>query len=236
MNGIDLNNVQLFIFDMDGTLFEGENFWLDLHKEYGTGKDAYDFFKKNRGEDYKKVFKIMSEKYWKNISAEKYFSLVINRKYNDSVVSLHGFVKSLGIKTALISSGPMDLAKRAQADLDIDYIYANQLIIWKNRFTGECVVNVDDKKKYQIANDLRNKLGLSWSTVGLIGDGENDIEIAKSVGLSISYDSSSQELNEVSSIVANRSILHDLLKITADSLNVNDHHFNKYDFVQFDVF
>ena len=44
--------IDFVIFDMDGVLFEGHNFWLELHKKYGTEKLGLELANKYFTSDY----------------------------------------------------------------------------------------------------------------------------------------------------------------------------------------
>ena len=189
-----LDKIKLFIFDMDGTIFKGSNFWLELHKEYGNADEALAFYIKHELLSYPSLFEKMVKKYWKGKSAILFEEVIRTREYNYNVVNLHKLVKGLGIKTAIITSGPQMLAQRAQCEMGVNYIYANEIEVKEGKFTGECSVVVDNNNKLEIAEKLIQDLQINWSEVGFIGDAENDIGIAGKTYLSIAYNSKSNKL------------------------------------------
>ncbi len=198
--GLDerMKTIELVVFDMDGTLFKGANFWLDMHKSYGNMEEAFKYFQENKNRSYNDVFKEMSAFFWHNVDAALYLELVKNREYHETIKNLAKNLKQHGYKTALVSSGPYDLAARAQRELDIDFIRANRLKIAKNGcFTGDTEVQVDDANKYLAVLDIMNHLGLTNEAVATIGDSGNDIAIAERVALTFTINSSSDELSNI---------------------------------------
>jgi len=189
------NSIKLLILDMDGTIFETRNFWMELHKIYGNHNEAYCFFSRNIHLDYSTLFQIMCKKFWTNIDISKYVALTNQIKYNRSVVELVKRTSKLGIISAIVSSGDKTMALRAQRDINIDYIFANTMFTREGRFTGRSLVGVDDKSKDIAVTTLLNELGLSWSNVACIGDSKNDIPVAIKSSISFSYNSDDPILN-----------------------------------------
>lgn len=46
---------KLICFDMDGVIFEGVNFWLELHKKFGTFEEGKILTEKYLYSDYNKL-------------------------------------------------------------------------------------------------------------------------------------------------------------------------------------
>ena len=61
---------------MDGVIFEHRNFWLELHKAYGTYKEGIELTKKYLATDYQKLVDEVIGRVWKNKPAQYYFDLV----------------------------------------------------------------------------------------------------------------------------------------------------------------
>jgi phosphoserine phosphatase len=193
--------VEMIIFDMDGVLFEGRNFWLDLHDRYNTREEALNLAKNflytERESDYTYLSKRTAQTLWYGKSSSDYYKLIEDRKYQPGVFKLFDYIHSKNIKTAIISSGSYNLALRAQRDLGINEILANRLIINDLSLIEDVDVMVPDNKKDKVGKKLMWRLKISSNDVAFIGDTNSDISLAKIVGLPISYNSTSEKLKNV---------------------------------------
>ncbi len=196
----DRKNILLVIFDMDGVVFEGKNFWLDLHRHFGTQEQGVASADKYLSADYDRLVKIVAGNLWKGRPAGPYFSLVAERKYQPGVKRVFQFLNSNRILTAIISSGPFDLALRAKNELGVDEIRANRLEIKDGQIAGSMEIMVPDAEKRRVGMDLMESLHIEPSRAMYIGDSDSDVELAEIVGMSAAYDSISERLNEVCDI------------------------------------
>jgi len=73
--------IQLVLFDMDGVLFEGDNFWLELHERYGTQVRGLSLAEKYLKSDYKVLAQHVLGDLWKGKPASAYWQLVNTRSY-----------------------------------------------------------------------------------------------------------------------------------------------------------
>jgi len=100
------------------------------------------------------------------------------------------------MKSAIVSSGPYDLAARAQKELGIDEIHANRLTIENGTISDKIEIMVPDSQKKEIGLKVMRKLAISPCSAASIGDSDADIPLAQVVGLSIAYNSKSESLNK----------------------------------------
>lgn len=191
----------MIIFDMDGVIFEGDNFWLDLHKIYGTKKEALELADKylysNSEADYEHLSRYTANVLWRGKPASDYYSLIKERSYQPGVYELFDFIHQKNIRTAIISSGSYELALRAKQELGIDEVRANHLLVSDSKISGVYVM-VSDNNKGRIGKDVMQQFKIESENVAFVGDTSSDISLAKLVGLPIAYNSQSEELNEVS--------------------------------------
>jgi phosphoserine phosphatase len=134
---------------------------------------------------------------WKGRDASIYKNLIKSRCYQPGIKRVFNFIHKHRIRSAIISSGPYDLAKRAKIDLGIDEIYANKLIVKNGKIDGSAEVIVRDREKANIGIKLAKKIGIDLERVAFIGDGDNDIDLATKVGLPIVYNSKLRDLKKV---------------------------------------
>ncbi len=204
--------IKLIAFDMDGVIFKHSNFWMELHKEFGTyekGKKLTDKLKKN---NYEKLVKEVVHKLWKGKSSNFYFKLIEEAEYMLGVKETFSKLKKRKIKTAIISSGPKELALRAKNDLGIDFIFTNELIIKNNKIVDfKWPIADGENEKVKVLKNLCKKLKINLKDVAYVGDHYNDIGAFKIVGLSIAFNCD-EEIRKYAKIVIDGKDLREILK------------------------
>ena len=97
-------------------------------------------------------------------------------------------VRSLGIKTLLVSSGFTFFTERLKERLALDYTLSNTLEIKNGKLTGKVLGRiVDAQAKTAKLRELRDGLRLSRDQVVAFGDGANDLAMMAEAGVSIAY-------------------------------------------------
>ncbi len=175
---------ELVVFDMDGVICEHFNFWLELHKVWGTLEEGKELTKKYLKTDYCKLVQEVIGRLWADKPAQPYYSLVKSVKYVVGAKDAVSKIKLSGCRTAIITSGPYDLALRVQQELGVDFIYANKLLIENDRIVGTndmSLWTVQNDEKVVPFQELCKQLNITpEKTVAVIHD-ENDIKLAKYV-------------------------------------------------------
>ena len=169
---------------MDGVIFEHHNFWMELHKAFGTLEEGIELTKKYVKTDYDRLVQEVIGRLWKDKPAKLYFDLIASHKYVDGAKETFDGLKRLGHATMLITSGPYDLALRAKNELGIDYIFANRLPIENGRVIGTSEMGywkIRDDRKVEPLEEIRTTLGLNGKSVVAVVHDKNDIKLAKHV-------------------------------------------------------
>jgi len=97
-------------------------------------------------------------------------------------------LRSLGIKTLLVSSGFTFFTERLKQRLLLDYTLANTLEIKNGKLTGKVFGPiVDAQTKAAKLRELRDALRLKRDQTIAIGDGANDLAMMAEAGVSIAY-------------------------------------------------
>jgi len=97
-------------------------------------------------------------------------------------------LRSLAIKTLLVSGGFTYFTERLRARLSLDYILSNTIEIQNGKLTGQVLGPiVDAKAKAAKLRELREKRELSREQVIAFGDGANDLAMMAEAGVSIAY-------------------------------------------------
>lgn len=206
-------NIELAIFDMDGVIFEGDNFWLELHQKYGTEEKGLELAHKYLFSDYENLATLVAKDLWKGKPVSIYNLMINSRVYQPGVKKVFRYLNQKKIPSAILSSGPYHLASRAQGDLGINAIWANRLSIENNILTGEVEVMVRDHDKKEAGLSIIRHFKVSRSQTVFIGDSDADVGLAEVIGLPISYNSKSEKLNRVCKYVLKYGELEQLINI-----------------------
>jgi phosphoserine phosphatase len=189
--------IDLVIFDMDGVIFEGHNFWLDLHREYGTEQEGVALADRYIDLDYTELAAQVMERLWKGQPSKPFHRLVQTRRYAKGVAKLFEFLHAREICSAIVSTGPYHLAERAQRDLSIDLIRANRLEIAGGMLTGAVDIQVRENHKDEVGRELISLVGTTLGRTAFVGDSDGDVSLAEIVGLPVAYGDRSKKLSSV---------------------------------------
>jgi phosphoserine phosphatase len=97
-------------------------------------------------------------------------------------------LRSLGIKTLLVSSGFTYFTERLKIRLSLDYVLSNTLEIRNGKLTGKVLGRIVDAQiKAAKLRELRDGLRLSRDQIIAFGDGANDLAMMAEAGVSIAY-------------------------------------------------
>jgi phosphoserine phosphatase len=209
-----MSGQKLVIFDMDGVIFNDTNFWLLLHEVFGTLDEGNKLTKKYLHTNYDKLVEEVVKKLWIGKDANPYYALINSMKYLNGVRETFDYIKDKKYLTAIVSGSSIDVAKRVQKDFNVDFIFANELVIKNGKVSGEFnwPIGVGKENKAMIIRDLCKKLKLSTKDSIYIGDSDADIEAFKEVGVSIAFNSNSTELKKRATYVVEGNNLLDVIK------------------------
>ena len=204
---------KLICFDMDGVIFKDINFWMELHKKFGTLEQGIKLTEKYLHNNYEKLVEEVVIKLWEGKDAKPYFELINSIEYLPGVSKVFQHLKKQDWITAIISASSIDVARRVQHDYGVDHLFANELIIKDGKVSGEFIwpIGAGKHKKAEIIRHLCKDLGIKTKEVIYIGDSETDIEAFKEVGLSIAFNSQSEALKKVATHVIESNNLADVL-------------------------
>lgn len=205
---------KLVCFDMDGVIFKERNFWMELHKAYGTFEAGKLLTEKYLHTDYDMLVKTVVEGLWKGKDFETYKEVVDAYEYLNGVKETFDYVKNKGLKTAIISASSIDVVRRVQNEFGVDFVFGNELVFRDGKISGEFnwPVAGGHEEKARIVRDLCKDLRISPLEVIFIGDSKIDVEAFKEVGLSIAFNSDCSALKEVATYVVDSDVLSDIIK------------------------
>jgi len=207
--------IDLVIFDMDGVIFQGRNFWLDLHRALGTEAEAWRLWQTYGETDYPRLGCLTASGIWRGKSAEPLFRLVKQRRYVEGIRDVMAQLSAWCVRTAIVSSGPWHLAERARRELGIDLVFANRLAIENGRIAGTVEIMVDENRKDQAAQQAMAAFQVAPSRTAMVGDTAADARMAAVVGFSIAYDCDSPVLAAAARAACTAGELHRVIDILA---------------------
>jgi len=175
----------LVIFDVEGVLFDAEYLPI-LAEKVNKEKEIWEITKKG----------IQGDINWEEglktrINLLKGLDITICREVANSLPIMTGAketcraLKSAGWKLMAISGGFTIMTDRLKKELDLDYIYSNELLFKNGKLDG-VKINVDSDK----AKSARIKIkewGEKKENIVVAVDGANDVKLFDICGLGIAY-------------------------------------------------
>ncbi|MFX1485960.1 MAG: HAD-IB family phosphatase [Promethearchaeota archaeon] len=184
--------IRLIIFDVDGVLLEARSFWTYLHEKLETynetesNRNMQMFF---QGELSYQEWSDLEASAWKNIQYEKVKQLLLDIPLTKGIEeTLNKLNEEKYITAAVSSGGLLSILKERFANLNLKYIYANDLEQKDGILTGKTIINVPfDKKKQVVEENVLATEGVEWEECAVIGDSINDLEMFRAAKLRIAF-------------------------------------------------
>jgi len=203
--------IQLAIFDLDGTLTRIESTWQYLHIKLGTWEAGRVFAQKYwKGEINYQEWAEKDSMLWKNLPVERFVSILRNISYVDGAVETFEELKRRGIRTGIVSAGISLLADRAKKELGADFAVANKLLYEEGKLTGKVKVKVSLKNKDEVIKEMAWMLGVDLESCAVVGD--NVFDLPSVVGLKIAFNPRSVDVREIADIVIESGNLTEVLE------------------------
>ena len=140
-----------------------------------------------------------------NLKKDFFDSIMHSIKFHHGVKETFEELRKKGYKTGLISGGFKAQSDRAQRELKINHAFAACELFWddKGNILHWNLLPCDYEGKIDFMKLIIKEHGLKPEECAFIGDGRNDVHLAKEVGLSISFNGA-KELQEVSTYSINQ--------------------------------
>ena len=203
---------KLVVFDLDGVIFEHNDFYMQLHEKYGTKEETREIEEKYLKTDLRKLAEIVIGRIWAGRDDSGYWEVINDARLNPGVREAVSEIKNNDIKTMIITNSPEDNAKKAQEMAGIDHIKANWMEVKGGKITGRFDWRILWNSKGEILEEFCKEKGISLDEVAAVGDNENDISMMEKAGLSIAFNSRSEKLKRHCDVVIEGNDLREILK------------------------
>jgi len=226
--------MKICFFDMEGTLLEknssfdngkvAPSAWTVLAKEISEAC----FVEEEKTKDLWLANKYISYTQWMKETVEIQIKHGMNKNHLQTILSqakiqrgavelIHS-LKTQGYLTVLISGGFKELADLTQRRLKIDHAYSACEYFFNDDGSIEHfnLLPTDEEGKLVFMKHLASEYNSELENCIFIGDGKNDVFIAKNVGTSIAFNAQ-RELREVSTFIIDQetpdlSVIIDLIR------------------------
>ena len=178
----------MIIFDIEGVLINGE-FFPELAKLLGVEEEVTEITLKGiRGEiDWKQGLMQRIEKV-NGTPYETCLKVCDSLPYTPGAKEICRHLKQQGWTIVAVSGGPTLLSNRVAKELNVDHVYANDLIFKEDRLeTMDVYVDAD---KSAPVKSLVQEMGLKKEHIVTVIDGANDLKLLGIAGISIAFNAS----------------------------------------------
>ena len=175
----------LVIFDVEGVLFDAEYLPI-LAEKLDKEKEIWEITKKgiqgeiNWEEGLKTRVKLLKGLDFKTCQ-DVADSLPIMTGAREACKAL----KAAGWKLMAVSGGFTIMTDRLQKELNLDYVYSNELVFSDGKLE-DVIINVDSDKA-KSANIKIKEWGIKKDEIVVVVDGANDVKLFDICGLGIAY-------------------------------------------------
>ena len=179
---------RLICFDMDSTLIETEVI-DELAIRAGVGDQVKAITEAAmRGEiDFCESFRQRCA-LLKGLDVSVMQEIAENLPITEGVDRLMRILKKVGFKIAILSGGFTYFGNYLKQKYNIDYVYANELVVETGKLTGRHVGDIGDgKRKAELLRLIAQVENVDIRQTVAVGDGANDLPMISIAGLGIAF-------------------------------------------------
>jgi len=190
---------KLIIFDIDGTITKHVSSWQMIHEKLNMwGEIACKYQQRFiAGKISYKRFCQLDAQCWKGMREEEISVLFQPVPYVKNAKTCLRKLKDKGFKLIAVSTGLQYIADTIKNELGFDFVLSNRLASRNGILTGSVKINISHGAKGKILKDILKRFKVKPHEVIGVGDSAGDIPLAKGVGYSIAFNSSSKALSGI---------------------------------------
>ena len=205
-------DIELVVFDVDGTLTKHSSVWWRLHEHFGTtvkGRLYYDQY--FAGEITYDQWADYDAALWKGQTVDEVMKVVKDTQLTYGSQETIESLRKYGVKTAILSGGLDIMANDIGQRVGIDFVLTNRLHHKDGILTGAVDNLVAWGGKADEIHQINEHFEISLEKTAFIGDGRNDISVFKVVGLAIAYNPEDEEVANTADVVIREDDLRAIL-------------------------
>lgn len=209
--------VKLVCFDLDGVLIEAKSSWVAVHEVFGVrNEESLRLFL--RGEISEEEFIRRDVALWKikkpNVTIDDIEEILANIVLHPGAKELVDALHGANIKTAVVSGGIANAARRVARHLGIPRVAANELLSLEDRrLSGEGIVNTPLRDKSIPLRRFAKELGIGLGQVASVGNSAPDVPMFWSSGLGIAFDAMDEHTRDEADVVIEGNDLRQLIPV-----------------------
>ncbi len=199
----DFPHYKLVIFDLDGTLTSERSIWEYIHMKLGKWYGYAEEYQRQflQGKISYRQFCELDAHVWKGMRVDQLRDIVRAVPFNPGVDELTSLLKGVGLRLTLVSSGLSLLSEWVEEKYGFDYAVSNRLLHEDDLLTGEVEIKVHYDRKAEWVQSIRDIFRVRSHEIIAIGDSIGDMEMFEMAGYSISFNSSSNKLDQIADVV-----------------------------------
>lgn len=182
-------DIQLVVFDMEGTLTDDPTLWEVMHGKNGTwdshGEPYWEQYRAGKIEY--DDFARMDVATWKGAEAGLLNEAVNEVPLMPGCGELMNHLKARSIPSAIVSNGLECLALRLAREFGIARVEANRAAIENDHLTGELLLRVLFNEKAAALAHIASEFNVPMQSVMAVGDGTADVQMFRTAGHSVAF-------------------------------------------------
>ena len=204
---------RLAVFDLDGTLTQERSIWEYVHKKLGKWYGFAENYQKQflAGEISYDEFCERDAQVWKGMKEEELIEIAKTVPFHPGVGDLIKHLKQKGLKLALVSSGLSILSNWVHQRYGFDYSISNDLLHENGILTGKVRIQVYYDQKAKWVKTILKQFGVEPEETIAIDDSLGDLEMFRTVGFSVAFNSSCKDLDRIASFCVESQNLKDII-------------------------
>lgn len=209
--------IKLVCFDLDGVLIEAKSSWVAVHQAFGVHNEAsLRLFL--HGEISEEEFIRRDVALWKakkpDVTIDEIEEILSHIVLHPGAKELVDALRGADIKTAVVSGGIANAARRVARQLGIPLVAANELVTLDDRrLSGEGIVNTPLRDKSIPLRRFAKELGVPLGQVASVGNSAPDVPMFWSSGMGIAFDAMDEHTRQEADVVVEGQDLRQLIPV-----------------------